>query len=124
MLFFTCSANAQSDSLSGNGNLMEELKKEALQNRSFFEQFVGPETFDKVLESLQDIDLNDLQEQLDGLNIEELFESFDGEIFSSPLFKNFSLKNLNLNDLLNSEYFNLSPIPSKEKDTEEDKIKI
>jgi hypothetical protein len=105
-------------------SLVEQLKKEAIENRAMLEQFISPEMLDEVMKSLNEIDLNDLKNQLDGINLGDFLNE---DLLNSPLLKGLSLDNLDLNEILNSDFFdlfNFSLPDTKESEEEEGKIKI
>jgi hypothetical protein len=123
LMFF--SNNTQAQQSGGDLELMvEQLKKQALENRAMLEQFVSPEMLDKVIESLDEIDLNDLMLQMDGINLGDFLNE---DLLNSPLLKGFSLEKLNLNDIFNSDLFNLFnySVPDSQQSEEGDgKVKI
>lgn len=123
--FMVISYNTQAQQSGGDlESMVEQLKKEAMENRAMLEQFVSPEMLDKVLESLDEIDLNDLMLQMDGINLGDILNE---DLLNSPLLKGFSLDKLNLNDIFNSDLFNLFnySVPDSNRSGEEDgKIKI
>lgn len=104
-------------------SLVEQLKKEAIENRAILEQFVDPEMLDKIMESLDEVDIEDFKSQMEGINLGDFLNE---DLLNSPLLKGLSLDNLNLNEILNSDFFDLFnfSLPDAKEIEEEGKVKI